>query len=371
MKIGFEAKRVYHNTTGLGNYGRDLIRSLANFYPENQYFLYNPKKRQEALFTSEAQNVFEKLPSSKFYKKFKNYWRQKAVVNDLIKDKIELYHGLSGELPSGLSKNNIKSVVTIHDLIFVHHPNLYSFFDRKIHFLKFKKAAENADIVIAISEQTKRDIVQYLKIESKKVKVIYQTCHDAFKITYADQEKEDVRIKHNLPSNFLLNVGTLEERKNALTIVKAIKNIDTKLVLIGRETTYSNTIKSYIKEHKLEDKIIFLKNINIKELAIIYQLATIFIYPSIFEGFGIPIIEALYSKTPVITSNSGVFPEAGGPDSLYIDPYDSDDLKEKIQMLLVDQNLRNSISEKSFKFVQKFSADQIVEEVNNVYKSIL
>lgn len=370
MKIGFEAKRVYHNTTGLGNYGRDLIRSLANFYPQNQYFLYNPKKEQETLFTSEAQNVFEKLPSSNFYKKFKNYWRQKAVVNDLIKDGIEIYHGLSGELPSGLKKNNIRSVVTIHDLIFIHFPKLYSFFDRKIHFLKFKKAAQNADIVIAISEQTKQDIVRFLKIDPKKIKVIYQTCHNAFKTTYADQEKEKVRLKHNLPSSFILNVGTLEERKNALTIVKAVKDIDTKLVLIGRETNYTNTIKDYIKEHNLEDKIIFLKNISIKELAIIYQLANIFIYPSIFEGFGIPIIEALYSKTPVITTNSGVFPEAGGPDSVYIDPYDSKTLKDKIDLLLTDKPLRDSISEKGFKFVQKFSAEQMAEETISVYKSL-
>tara|TARA_R110000868_G_scaffold5395_1_gene32777 strand:+ start:3455 stop:4576 length:1122 start_codon:yes stop_codon:yes gene_type:complete len=370
MKIGFEAKRVYHNTTGLGNYGRDLIRSLANFYPQNLYFLYNPKKRQKPLFISDTENVVEKLPSTNFYKKFKNYWRQRGIVNDLVNDGITIFHGLSGELPSGLKKRNIKSVVTIHDLIFIRYPNLYSYLDRKIHFLKFKKAAKNADIIIAISKQTKLDIINFLKVDERKVRVIYQSCHQAFKTEYTAKDKETVRLKHNLPETFLLNVGTLEERKNAFSIVKAIKDLDTKLVLIGRETEYSNIIKKYIKEHNLSDKVLFLKNITIDELAIIYQLASLFIYPSIFEGFGIPIIEAMYSKTPVITTNSGVFPEAGGADSIYINPTNVDELQEKISLLISDKKLRNEISEKGYAFVQKFSEKQQAEKFMSIYNEL-
>ena len=286
MKIGFEAKRVFHNKTGLGNYSRDLVRILATFYPDNLYNLYNPKKSKSHLFEPNTINVFEKLPSTNFYKKFKNYWRQKGILNDLKKDEIQLFHGLSGELPSGLKKNNIRSIVTIHDLIFMRYPHLYSFFDRKIHYLKFKKAAQNADIVIAISEQTKADIITYLGIQPEKIKVIYQGCQEVFKKEYTEVQKENTRLKFNLPKNFVLNVGTIEERKNAFTIVKAIKEVDTTLVLIGRETAYSDKIKAYCKEYNIEHKVIFLKGISSEGLAIIYQLATIFIYPSIFEGFG-------------------------------------------------------------------------------------
>ena len=371
MKIGFEAKRVYHNTTGLGNYGRDLLRSLARLYPQNYYFLYHPKKRQSPLFTIDAPCVVEKLPSTNFYKKFKNYWRQKGIVTDLVKDDIHLFHGLSGELPSGLKKRNIKSVVTIHDLIFIRYPSLYSFFDRKIHFYKFKKAANNADIIIAISEQTKQDVIEFLKVDAHKIKVIYQSCHQAFKEHYSEKEKEIVRSKHGLPDQFLLNVGTLEERKNAFSIVKAIKDVDMTLVLIGRETAYSDRIKTYIDAHHLSDKIIFLSHITIKELAVIYQLATLFIYPSIFEGFGIPIIEALYAKTPVITTKSGVFPEAGGPNSVYIDPTNVEELKEKILLLMGNESLRNDISEKGYTFVQKFSEAQQADRMMQVYTDLL
>lgn len=367
MKIGYESKRIFHNKTGLGNYGRDIIRGLSTYFPENSYFLYNPKKKNQILFKPNNTNVFECLPKSNFSKKFYNYWRQKGVVNDLIEDKIELFHGLSGELPSGLKSNNIKSVVTVHDLIFMRYPNLYSFVDRKIHYLKFKRATKNADRIIAISEQTKEDIVAFLKVNPNKINVVYQGCQDVFKVSYSTEEKKNVAVKLNLPQEFILNVGTIETRKNALLIVKAIKNCDTKLVLIGKKTKYTDEIEAYIEQNNLKDKIQIISGLTSVELAIVYQLATIFVYPSIFEGFGIPIIEALYSKTPVITNKFGVFPEAGGPNSIYIDPENIDELAEKINYLLNNESVRNEIAEKGFDFVQKFNDDKIAKAIHEIY----
>lgn len=370
MKIGYEAKRVFHNKTGLGNYSRDLIRILAHFYPDNQYLLYNPKKSKETLFQFVSENVLEKLPTSTFYKKFYNLWRQKGILSDLTKDKIDIFHGLSGEIPNGLQHKNIKSVVTIHDLIFMRYPNLYSFFDRKIHYLKFKKAAQNADLVIAISEQTKEDIIAYLKIPSEKIQVIYQGCQAVFKENYSETEKEKVIQKFQLPEQFLLNVGTLEDRKNAFSIVKAIKDLDVHLVLVGKETDYSAKIHEYCKTHNLEHRVHFLKGLSSQELAIIYQLATIFIYPSVFEGFGIPIIEALYSKTPVITTNSGVFPEAGGPNSSYVNPMDVEEIKTTIESLWKNESLRKEMSEKGLEFVQKFNDEVIAKQLMQAYTDL-
>jgi glycosyltransferase involved in cell wall biosynthesis len=370
MNIGYEAKRIFHNKTGLGNYSRDLVRILATYFPENNYFLYNPKKNNETLFNSDSTVLIEKLPSTSFYKKFYNLWRQKGIIYDLKIDNVEVFHGLSGEIPSGLRKNNIKSVVTIHDLIFMRYPNLYSFFDRKIHYYKFKKSAQNANLVIAISEQTKADIITYLKIPSEKIKVIYQGCQDVFKQNFSEIEKQKVALKYHLPKEFILNVGTIEERKNAFNIVKAIKDINTKLVLVGKETEYSNKIKTYIKENNLTEKVIFLKGLSSQELAITYQLASVFVYPSIFEGFGIPIIEALFSKTPVITTHSGVFPEAGGPNSIYVDPDNFDTLTNEIEKLLNDKNLRIEIANKGFEFVQKFNDEVIASQIMECYKSL-
>lgn len=370
MNIGFEAKRVFHNKTGLGNYSRDLIRLLSQYSPENNYFLYNPKPSDAKLFEANNTTVFEKKPSSGFYTKFYNLWRQKGVVKDLTKDGVTIFHGLSGEIPRGLSANNIKSVVTIHDLIFVRYPHLYSFFDRKIHFYKFKKAAQEADLVIAISEQTKNDIIEFLKIDASKIKVIYQGCHAVFKKDFSDSEYKEVITKFNLPKEFILNVGTIETRKNILLAVKAIKNIDTYLVIVGKETAYTNEIKNYIAEHHLENKIIFIKGLSLQELAILYKLATVFVYPSLYEGFGIPVIEALYSKTPVITTCGGVFPEAGGPSSIYVNPTSVDEMEKAILKLLQNDDLCEEITRKGWEFVQKFNDENISNEFIAIYKSL-
>ena len=371
MNIGFEAKRVFHNKTGLGNYSRDLVRLLIRFAPENNFFLYNPKSTKKKLFISDHANVFEKKPTSYFFKKFYNLWRQFYVVNDLKRDKIEIFHGLSGEIPFGLKSKKIKSVVTIHDLIFMKYPELYSFFDRKIHFFKFKKAARQADTIIAISEQTKTDIIQYLKVNPNKIKVIYQGCNSIFKEKFTKTEIKKCIVKYKLPENFILNVGTIETRKNVLLAVKAIKDIDIKLVIVGKKTDYNLEIEKYIEDNKLQEKIIFHSGLSLTELAILYQLAKIFVYPSLYEGFGIPIIEALYSKTPVITTIGGVFPEAAGPHSIYIDPENVQELKIAISKLLEDPNLSKEIAEKGFLFAQKFNDENIAKQYLEVYKTLI
>jgi glycosyltransferase involved in cell wall biosynthesis len=370
MKIGFDAKRFFHNSTGLGNYSRDFIRTLSTFFPDNNYILYNPKKSNRQFSNPNGIVVTEAIPDSLLFKKLSSLWRSTFINSQLKKDKIEIFHGLSGELPFGIS-NKIAKVVTIHDLIFERYPELYSFFDRKIHFSKFSYAAKKADVIIAISEQTKSDILKYIpNIASQKIKVIYQGCNEAFKLEYSEERKSEIQKKFNLPTQFLLNVGTIEQRKNALQIVKAIENIDTTLVLIGRKTEYYKEIKKCAKEKNIKDKIKHLKNITTEELAIIYQLATIFVYPSIFEGFGIPIIEALYSKTLVITNKYGVFKEAGGENSIYIDVQSTEELTEKIDFLLKNPETRIDLENKGWQFVQKFNDETIANQIHSIYDEL-
>lgn len=370
MRIGFDAKRFFHNSTGLGNYSRDLIRVLSLYYPKNTYFLFNPKKSSNLIKLTSKINITEVLPQHSFWFFFSFFWRSFGLNKQIYDNKIEIFHGLSGEIPIFLN-SKVKKIVTIHDLIFIRYPKLYSFWDRKIHTLKFKYAAKKSDIIIAISEQTKKDIIKYFSIDPEKIEVIYQGCSNVFKNNFSEEHKNNVKKKFNLPNNFILNVGTIEERKNSLSIVKSIKNIDTKLVLIGKKTSYYEQIEKYAKENNIENKLIYLKNVSLEELAIIYQLADIFIYPSIFEGFGIPIIEALYSKTPVITNKNGVFPEAGGQNSIYIDPLNVNEIAEAIQFLLDNPLKREQITEKGYEFVQKFSDESIANNINNLYTKLL
>ncbi|MCC9041248.1 glycosyltransferase family 4 protein [Myroides sp. M-43] len=367
MRIGFDAKRLFHNKTGLGNYSRDLIRILKRYYPSNSYVLYNPKQKSLPFFSDD--NNFEIIYPKGLMSILHFIWRTYGISKNSSVKNLQVYHGLSGEIPFNLP-TNVKKVVTIHDLIFVRYPHLYNKWNQKAYFNKSKYAVNNADAIVAISEQTKRDIVTYLNIDPKKINVIYQGCAQAFKVKYTAEELQETKTKYTLPQEFVLNVGTIEERKNAFSLVKAIKNIDTTLVLVGRKTKYSHKIEQYIIEHKMSNKVIFLQGLSLIELAHLYQLATVFAYPSIFEGFGIPIIEALYSGTPVITSKSGVFPEAGGPDSIYVDESNSEEIEQAIMTLLNNPDLRQEILDKGKQYVQKFNDEYIAKNWIKLYESI-
>lgn len=364
MKIAFDAKRFFHNTSGLGNYSRDLVRILSQYFPENEYVLLNKNKSERGNRILEQKHVHFVESKGKFSRQFK-------MGKDAQAQNADILHGLSGELPLKWDKKPIKKVVTIHDLIFMRYPQYYSFFDRKIHFWKFKKAAESADRIIAISEQTKQDIIQYLKVPESKIEVIYQGCHHAFKENQSEEFIQKTKGKFNLPERFILNVGTIEERKNLLNIVKAIDKTEIPLVVVGRKTKYFKKVQDFIRKNKMEKQIHFLEGVSMDELAVIYKLADIFVYPSFFEGFGIPVIEALFSKTVTITSNTSCLPEAGGKDSVYIDPKNYLDLKSKIHFLWDSESERKRRADKGFEFVQKFNDEPIAKELMNLYQKII
>ncbi|HEX7870173.1 MAG TPA: glycosyltransferase family 1 protein [Chryseobacterium sp.] len=365
MKIAFDAKRFFHNTSGLGNYSRDLVRILSKYYPENQYLLLNKNKSETGSDILDNSKVtFVENSKGTMSRQFK-------MGKDAQKQNADIFHGLSGELPLKWDKKPIKKVVTIHDLIFVRYPQYYSFFDRKIHLWKFKKAANSADKIIAISEQTKCDIIQFLKVPDSKIEVIYQGCHKAFKEQQSSELTQNIQQKFNLPERFILNVGTIEERKNLLNIVKAIKDTTIPLVVVGKKTKYFQKITSFIQKNKMEKQVHLLEGVSMDELAVIYKLADIFVYPSFFEGFGIPVIEALFSKTVAVTSNTSCLPEAGGPDSVYIDPNNYLDIQSKIKFLWDNESERKRRADKGFEFVQKFNDEPIANQLMNLYKKIL
>lgn len=363
MKIAYDAKRFFHNASGLGNYSRDLVRILATNFTVNQYFLLNKNQSDRGKEIQMLPNVsFVKTSSGKFARQFK-------MGKDAQNLNADIFHGLSGELPLKWNEKPIKKIVTIHDLIFKRFPDYYSWFDRKIHFWKFKKAAETSDMVIAISEQTKNDIVHFLKIPGNKIRVVYQGCHQAFKEFIFPEFLNQTKEKFNLPERFVLNVGTIEERKNLLNVVKALEGTNIPLVVVGKKTKYFNKIEKFISKKKLD--VFFLKSVSMEELAAIYRLADFLVYPSFFEGFGIPVIEGLFSGTPVITSNTSSLPEAGGNAALYIDPKNPLDLHSKILYLWNNESERKRRSELGFQYAQKFTDEVIAKELMKVYEEVL
>ncbi len=370
MRIGYDAKRIFHNTTGLGNYSRDLVRIMAEYYPRNTYFLYNPKPGKVKRLIPDGSRLREITPGAPYYL-FPSLWRTFGLTARLKHDRIDLYHGLTGELPAGISKSGIPSVVTIHDLIFMYFPGMYKAIDRYLYLKKFRYAARHADKVVAISQKTKDDIVKYLGTDERKIQVIYQGCHPVFKRNIAPEVWERLQNTHSLPGDFILYVGAVNERKNALTIVKSLRDKPYPLLIVGSGNRYFRTVKQYVADNGMQKRVFFLQHLDMEQIAMLYRKARIFIYPSLFEGFGIPIIEALYSKTPVITTSGGVFPEAGGPESIYLsNPLDTGEMSEQIDRLWNDAGLRKIISESGYRYVQKFNDETIAAKWHQLYDEI-
>lgn len=383
MNIGFDAKRAYHNTTGLGYYSRSLIEQMVALHPEHEYYLFNPRPSNGFFF--KADHIHEIRPSTFPSTLFTSAWRSKWVTSDLKKLKIDLYHGLSHEIPMGIEKTGIRSVVTIHDLIHERFPAQYNKIDLKIYTHKYKNACRNADKIIAISAQTKQDIIDYYKTPAEKIEVCYQSCSNSFTEIATDAEKARIAIKYQLPGQFFLSVGTINERKNLLNVCKAIfllrNDIDIPLVVVGRGSgTYYTQVKDLVLQQGLENKIIFLSEkpgsktdsswLCTDDLAVIYQQSMAMLYPSFFEGFGVPVLEALWSHTPVITSNVSSMPEIGGDAVYYVDPMSASEIAAAMKAIATNPGLADSLVQKGIIQAQKFTPEKHIESVMNVYRSL-
>lgn len=372
MKIGYDAKRAFYNNTGLGNYSRWLIKGIASLNSSNTLYLYTPKAKANPRlnFIGDYPNIHTVTPKSKW---FTSWWRSKGIVKDLKRDGIKLYHGLSHELPSGIEQSGIRSVVTVHDLIFMRYPKQFGAINYRIYLAKVKYACRVADQIIAISQKTKGDLIELLGIDPKKIEVIYQGCDPSFAIEQTHAQKSAVKEKYNLPNRFILSVGTIEERKNLLLTVKALKNVNDNisLVVIGKETKYTEQVKAYVTANNLNQQVIFLKDVTFTELPAIYQLASVFVYPSRYEGFGIPVLEALNSDIPIIAATGSCLEEAGGPDSLYVNPDDAAGLAEKLNQVLGDDDLRQNMITKGRAYAANFTDDKLSLQLMRLYQNIL
>lgn len=369
MRIGFDAKRVFNNFTGLGNYGRFVLDGLSAHYPDNQYFLYTPKiktsKETEKYLDARKYTIRQPekgVPGP--------WWRSMSIAKDLKQDQLDVYHGLSNELPLRKPRG-VKTIVTVHDLIFLRFPEYYGAIDVSIYKWKLLKACASADAIVAVSHQTAADLKDFLGADANKIRVVYQGCHPSFYRMFSTQGIEDVRRKYNLPKEFVLYVGTLEKRKNAGLIIKALARLkhDVPVVLVGKPTKYIAELEGIIKKHDIRARVQFIYNAEFADLPAFYQAASLFVYPSVFEGFGIPIVEAIASGVPVITSNGSCFSEAGGPHCIYVNPSNPEELADSMTMVLDNPDLRATMVDGSRVYIEKFAPRVIAGELMKVYSN--
>ena len=376
MTIGFDAKRIVRNGTGLGSYGRTLVNDLAARADKGLHLrLYTPDAGRDDLRrqVTEGPQLSFAYPTACTSALQKAWWRLHGVVGDLQRDGVRLYHGLSGELPIGLRRAGIRGVVTIHDLIFLRHPEYYHWIDTKLYAWKFRKTLQEADRIIAISQCTKRDIMELGGVSEERISVIYQSCNPRFAQPMEPGQLQAISQRYGLPARFVLNVGSIEERKNVLLAVRALEHLpaEVALVIVGRHTPYAEQVTRYAATHGLAARVCLLHGIDDPTLQALYQQAEAFVYPSRYEGFGIPIIEAIHSGLPVVACTGSCLEEAGGPDSLYVHPDDDAAMAQAISSVLRGADGREERIRRSRDYVRRFEGRDVAGQVANLYYQLL
>ena len=373
--IGFDAKRIVRNGTGLGNYGRTLANDLSAL-DEFDLRLYAPDDGQTQLRSQIVgrPNVTFCYPHHARTPLGKALWRSGGMVKQLVRDGVQLYHGLSGELPKGIAASGIHTVVTIHDLIFLRHPEYYNKVDVKLYTRKFRQTLQEAERIVAISECTRRDISELGGIDARRIDVVYQSCAPRF--TEGDPQPAkmwQVREKYVLPDRYVLCVGSIEERKNVLLAVRALHHLpdDVSLVVVGRQTPYSDMVHEYILEHRMHSRVQMLHNVVDDDLPALYRMADCFVYPSRYEGFGIPVIEAISQRLPVVACTGSCLEEAGGPDSLYVDPDDEEAMADAISKVLYGAPGREQRIERSREYIRRFEGNRAARSIADIYQQLL
>ncbi len=379
MTIGFDGKRAAQNRTGLGNYSRFVIKSLARSFPAERLKVYVPSEAK-ARYLSEIPrmgNIDYVYPDRGGWQRVPSAWRVWGITPQLERDGIDIFHGLSNELPLTIDKAACKKVVTIHDLIMMSHPQLYPAIDRAIYTAKIKKACRMADKIVAVSDFTARQLEERLGVSRRKIEVIYQGCDPIFAVKPAEATMDEVKRRYNLPARFMLYVGTIEERKNLMLVAEALRMLagnhpgeDIKVVAIGRPTPYLDKVKRFLAENGLADRMIFLHNVPYGDLPVIYYLARVFVYPSVVEGFGIPLLEAVTAGVPAIGCSGSCLEEAGGEGSLYVDPHSPEAMADAIQAVWTDRNLRREMRESGLRHAARFAENLLADEMMALYRSL-
>jgi len=372
MHIGFDAKRFFHNPTGLGNYSRSTIFGLAEHFPQHSYTLYTPRLSGPfcTLPACHGLHVQEACPLGRA---FPSLWRSLGIPRAARGHDLDIYHGLSHELPLTSFGPRTRTVVSMHDLLFLTHPHLYPWIDRRLYAFKYRKSCLRADMVVAISQKTADDVHELFAVPRERIRVAYQSCSPAFGVARDQNEADRLRAIHGLPQRYVLFVGSLIPRKGAQTLISALAQLPgadrPDLVIVGKGPL-ETALREQARACGLAGRVHFLGQVADADLPGLYQLAELFAYPSVGEGFGIPILEALSSRVPVITSTGSCFAEPGGDAALYTTPGDASALAETLARVLGDSDLRRDMIAKGVRHAQNFHISRTSAAIMQVYADL-
>ncbi len=382
MRIIVDGKPLLGKRAGIGKYTYNLLQGLSQLDHKNEYFLYGVnnllnRTRLHQLsdpmeFDQALSNLIVRIPFP--FKKMVQFITSTIAQKTIKQMRADLFWATNY---LGIIHDSFKTIITIHDMAYKYypeniHPTMYKYLSRNLY-----DHAQRAHAIIADSECTKRDVMKFLEIPSEKIQVIYSGVNSMFRPIHDTSILNRIRRKYHLPSKIILFVGTLEPRKNIVGLIQAYKELirDLKsnysLVIVGGKGWAYKDIFKTVGDLKIKDRIVFTGYVPDEDLPAIYNLGDVFVYPSFYEGFGMPVVEAMACGVPVITSNLSSLPEVGGDAVLYVSPGQTEEIAHTIKSILTDEKLRVSLKEKGLIRSKSFTWENAARQVLKVFDTVM
>jgi len=355
MKIAIDTQTTLGQKSGFGFYVKNLVEALAKVDPKDEYVLISPNTEKDF---STPQRWF---------------WDQFIFPRRARKAQVDLLHQPCFSAPLWYSS---KVIVTCHDLISIFFPENLPLASRLFYSKWEPFSYRKASKIIAISEHTKRDIMALLKIPEEKIRVIPLAASKDFRPIKSKRKIKEVQKKYKTGENYILDVGTIEPRKNLPFLVRSFalavrEGVDANLVITGKKGWYYQGLFKLVADLNLQDKVIFTGYVEEKELPSLYSAAKAFVFPSLYEGFGLPPLEAMACGVPVISSNTSSMPEVIGKAGILISPKDERLWAKTIVNILKDKALAQTLSEWGIRQAKKFSWEETARKTIEVYKEVV
>ena len=369
MRIGIDSRSLNQKGLGVGRYLFNLLRHYPELDRSNEYLLYIKKKGlPSALSNFRSKAISLPLINSNLA------WLNLRLPVELVKDKIDLFHcpfyGLPVYQPCPM-------VVTIHDIIYEIHPEWFPKLQGASFRFLSRLGAKTAKKIIAVSEHTKKDIMERYHVPEKKIEVIYEAPDDRYRMIKDEALLKRIEQKYGITKDFLIHVGAIHERRNIISLLKVFKRLkesgrDLQLVLVGSIQWSFIDLKRMLLYMGLKSDVIHLEYISDEDLVCLYNAARLFVYPSLYEGFGLPLVEAMACGTPIAASNVSSIPEVVGDAAVLFDPYNEDEMLDSIRMVIDDKSARDSLISRGLSRVKRYSwttaAKRTIELYNQAVK---